>query len=187
MRTLSVFNSVTVDGYFTGPDDDMSWAYDGGDDPEWQAFVSGNASDGGTLLFGRVTYDQMAGFWPTPAAMQTMPDVAKGMNRMEKLVVSRTMTSADWANTSVLKGEMVKAVQALKAGTGPDMVILGSGSVVAQLAAAGLIDAYQLVVCPVALGAGRTLFDGLDAPVRLRLTQSRAFQNGKVVNSYVPV
>lgn len=186
MRRLSVFNSVSADGYFTGVDGDMSWAYDGADDAEWQAFVSGNASGGGALLFGRVTYDQMAGFWPTPAAMDTMPEVAKGMNRMEKIVVSRTLKQADWQNTSVLKGDLVKGVKALKKSDGPDIVILGSGSVVAQLAAAGLIDGYQLVICAIALGAGRTMFDGLPEPVALKLTESRAFRNGKVVNSYVP-
>lgn len=186
MPTLSVFNSVSADGYFTDAHGDMSWAYAGADDPEWQAFVGGNASGGGALLFGRITYDQMAGFWPTRQAMETMPAVAAGMNRMEKYVASRTMTTAGWANSRVLRGELTDAVRALKAGEGPDIVILGSGSVVAQLAAAGLIDSYQLVVCPVALGAGRTLFDGLAGAVALRLTESRAFRNGKVVNTYLP-
>ena len=165
----------------------MSWAHDGSDDPEWQAFVSGNAGGSdGALMFGRVTYQEMASFWPTAQAMQQMPAVAAGMTRMAKIVVSRTLTEPGWANVRILDGELVPAVRKLKAGTGPSMVILGSGSVVAQLAAAELIDSYQLVICPVALGAGRTLFDGLPKPASLKLTASRAFANGKVVNTYAP-
>jgi len=84
-----VFNSVTLDGYFTDKNSDMSWAHK--NDPEWNAFVADNAKGGGTLLFGRITYELMASFWPTPAAMQMMPDVAKGMNSLPKVVFSRTL------------------------------------------------------------------------------------------------
>ncbi len=127
MRKLSVFNAVSLDGYFTDADGDMSWAYAGSDDPEWQTFVSGNAKGGGALLLGRVTYEMMASYWPTAAAKAAMPAVADGMNRMEKFVASRTMTSADWQNTTVLNGDLVGAVKKLKASPGPDIAILGSG------------------------------------------------------------
>ena len=100
MARLAVFNSVTLDGYFTDDKGDMSWAHKDPNDTEWNEFVSGNASGGGALLLGRVTYEMMAGFWPTPAAMEMMPAVAEGMNRMTKVVFSRTMKKASWANTS---------------------------------------------------------------------------------------
>jgi dihydrofolate reductase len=186
MRKLSVFNAVSLDGYFTDADGDMSWAYAGSDDPEWQTFVSGNAKGGGALLLGRVTYEMMASYWPTAAAKAAMPAVADGMNRMEKFVASRTMTSADWQNTTVLKGDLVGAVKKLKASPGPDIAILGSGTIVAQLSAAQLIDVYQVVVNPLALGGGRTMFDGLPEPLPLKVASSRQFRNGKVLLEYTP-
>ncbi|MEP7000990.1 MAG: dihydrofolate reductase family protein, partial [bacterium] len=102
MQKLLMFNQVTLDGYFTGTNDDLSWAHSGrNEDPEWKEFVSGNASSGGTLLFGRKTYEMMESYWPTPQAMQAMPDVAKGMNSMRKVVFSRTLKSVSWNNTTL--------------------------------------------------------------------------------------
>ena len=184
MRKLGVFESISLDGFFTDAKNDMSWAHT--QDPEWNAFVSGNASGGGALLFGRVTYQQMASFWPTPQAAQMMPAVAKGMNAMPKYVVSRTLARADWQNTTLLQGDLVAEVRALKAQDGPDVVILGSGSVVSQLTQAGLVDGYQLVVVPVVLGKGRPLFETVESRPRLRLTDTRRFTNGYVVLWYEP-
>jgi len=184
MRKLVVFNNITLDGYFTGPGGDFGWAHAGPPDPEFDAFVAGNASGDGQLLFGRKTYDMMAGYWPTPLAAEQNPTVARGMNEMPKTVFSRTMRDAAWRNTSVAGGDLVDAVRRMKAEEGPDMVLLGSGSIVAQLAPAEAIDEYQVVVNPVALGRGRTMFDGVGGPVRLRLTESRAFPGGKVFLRY---
>jgi dihydrofolate reductase len=184
MRKLSVFNSISLDGYFTDASGDMSWAHAGGDDPEFAAFTSGNASGDGALVFGRVTYEMMASFWTTSQAAQMMPEVAAGMNRMQKIVFSRTLQRADWSNTRLIKDDPAAAMGALKAEEGPDMVILGSGTIVAQLAQAKLIDAYQFAIVPIVLGAGRTLFEGVDRAT-LKLTDTRAFKNGKIVASYV--
>lgn len=184
MARLSVFNNASLDGYFTDAEGDMSWAYAGGDDPEWQAFVAGNAGSGGALLLGRITYDMMAGFWPTPAAAASMPAVAVGMNRMRKYVASRTMRDAAWANTTVLEGALPNAVRDLKAASADDIVILGSGSIVAQLMAARLIDGIQVVINPIVLGSGRTMFAGLPEAVHLKLVRSRSFANGKLVLDY---
>jgi dihydrofolate reductase len=184
VRQLTVFNNVTLDGYIADAKSDMSWAHQSPTDAEWNAFVSGNAQGGGALLFGRVTYDLMASFWPTPAAAAAMPAVAEGMNRMPKYVFSRTMTKPEWQNTTVLKGDIAAATRKLKSEPGPGIVILGSGSIVAQLTAAGLIDEYQLVVHPVVLGAGKTMFAGLKEKVRFKLGSSRTFKNGNVVLSY---
>lgn len=183
MRKLGVFNNVTLDGYFTDAQGSMEWAK-GGWDPEWGEFAAGNARGGGALLFGRVTYEMMAGFWTTPEAAKQMPEVAAGMNRMQKFVASRSLTKVSWANTTLLKGDLVEAVRKLKQEPGPDLCILGSGTLVAQLTAAGLIDEYQLAVVPVVLGKGRTLFEGLPKPQRLKLTDHRAFRNGNVVLTY---
>ena len=112
MRRLTVFNNVSLDGYFTDAKGDMSWAHN--NDPEWNAFASENASGGGVLLLGRVTYDLMASFWPTPQAMQTLPAVARGMNSMPKVVVSRTLREPTWSNTTVVNGDLPASVRRLK-------------------------------------------------------------------------
>lgn len=176
---LRVFESVSVDGYFCDGAGDMSWAH-GAPDREYDAWVAGNASGGGALLLGRKTYQLMESFWPTPMAAQLMPEVARGMNAMTKYVATRTLTPT-WSNSVRLEGDLLDAVRALKAGDGAGLTILGSGELAAQLGAAGLVDEYQLVIVPVALGTGRTVFSGRHP---LRLLDQRAFANGKVVVTY---
>src|SRR5206468_10181284 len=111
MRQLIVFNNVTLDGYIADARSDMSWAHQSPTDDEWNAFVAGNAQGGGMLLFGRVTYDLMVAFWPTPAAYKAMPAVADGMNKMPKVVFSRKMDKAAWQNTTVVNGDIAAAVR----------------------------------------------------------------------------
>src|SRR3981189_2778033 len=109
MTKLVVYNSVSLDGYFTDANGDMSWARK--TDPEWQAFVSENASGGGQLLFGRITYDLMASFWPTPLASQSNPIVVERMNSLRKHCFSRTLDKVAWNNTTLLKGDMTTEVR----------------------------------------------------------------------------
>ena len=144
MRKINVFDNISLDGYFTDDKGDMSWAHKR--DEEWNAFASGNASGEAELLFGRVTYEMMAAFWPTAEAARMLPDVAAGMNRMRKFVVSRTLKEVTWQNTTLLKGELAPEARRLKQQPGPDLLILGSGSIVSQLTEAGLIDEYQIVL-----------------------------------------
>jgi dihydrofolate reductase len=184
MRPVSAFMLVSVDGYFSDASGDMSFAHRMAPDPEWDAFVAGNAGSGGTLLFGRRTYELMAGFWPTKAAAEMMPDVARGMNGMEKIVFSRTLRSADWANTTLHHGDLEDVVRSLRARPGGALTILGSGSIVRQLAVARLLDSIQIAVTPVALGAGQSLFGGLPEHLRLELAGARHFANGCVVLDY---
>src|ERR1700687_5198996 len=95
MRKLVVFNNVTLDGYFAGRNGDISWAHQ--EDAECNAFVAENASGGGVLVFGRITYDLMASYWPTPLALETMPVVAERMNNLPKVVFSRTLDQVELA------------------------------------------------------------------------------------------
>lgn len=183
MTTLSVFNTVSLDGYFTGRGGDMQWAHEGSNDPEWQQFVSGNAGGGGALLLGRVTWEMMASWWPSEMAKQAMPAVADGMNRMTKYVASRTMKTAAWSNSIILGGDVVDEARRLRKAGGPDITILGSGSIVAQLAKAKLIDRYTVVVAPLAIGEGRSMFEQAGR-VSMKLESSRSFRNGKVVLTY---
>ncbi|MGO4437475.1 dihydrofolate reductase family protein [Rhizobium sp. RAF56] len=184
MRKVSVFLSISIDGYFTGSSGDMSWSHN--EDPEFNAFVAGNASSGGELLMGRITYEMMASFWPTPFAKQSFPEVAEGMNGLPKVVFSRTLQEVSWNNTRLAKNAPTEEVRRLKAGAGPDLVVLGSGSIARQLAEAGLVDEFQFVVVPVALGSGRTMFDGIDNRLALKLTRSRTFANGNTLLCYAP-
>ena len=184
MRKLAVFNNVTLDGYFVDGNGDMSWAHR--QDPEWNAFVAENAGGGGVLVFGRITYELMASYWPTPLARRNDPIVAEGMNRMPKVVFSRTLDKASWSNTRLVKSDMAAEIRKMKKEPGPDMVILGSGSIVSQLATERLIDEYQIALHPIVLGKGRTLFDGIKEKLPLKLQKSRAFGNGSVMLWYEP-
>ena len=143
-------------------------------------------AESGALVFGRVTYEMMAAFWPTPAAMEQMPAVAEGMNTMPKYVFSRTLDKVSWQNTTLLKGDPATEIRKLKKESGPGLAILGSGTIVSQLAAAGLIDEFQMVVNPIVLGKGRTLFESVEEKIALKLEKSRAFGNGNVMLYYEP-
>ncbi len=184
MPQLHVFNSTTLDGYFTDPKDDISWAHTGNDDPEYQKFIAENAKGGDTLVLGRKTYEMMASYWPTPEASKNQPDVAEGMNKLRKIVFSKTLKDLKWNNSILMKGDPVEEMRKLKAGDGKQMTILGSGTIISQLAPAGLIDQYLLLVNPVVLGDGRTMFDGVAKQLKLKLTGTRAFGNGKVLMTY---
>lgn len=182
MRKLRVYNQISLDGFFTDSASDMSWAHK--QDAEWNEYVAGNARGEGALVFGRVTYQQMASFWPTAAALQAMPAVAEQMNKKQKVVFSRTLTQTSWNNTLLVNGDLAHRVSELKSEQGPDMVIFGSGTLIAQLAALHLIDEYTFVLNPIALGSGRTLFDGMKERVSLSLKNTRTFKNGNVVLTY---
>jgi len=133
-----------------------------------------------------VTYDLMASFWPTPLAAQSNPIVVERMNNMPKFVFSTTLDKASWNNTTLLKGDLPTQVRELTRRPGPNIVVMGSGSIVAQLAAAGLVDEYQIVLNPLVVGDGRTLFEGVKKKLPMKLARSRAFGNGNVVLFYEP-
>ncbi len=184
MRRVVVFNSVSLDGYFVGMNGDMSWAHK--QDAEWNAFVADNAKGEAVLVFGRITYEMMAGWWPTPQARKAFPVVAEGMNNLPKVVFSRTLDQATWSNTTLVKSDMAAAIRKMKQEPGNEMVIMGSGSIVSQLAQEGLIDEYQIALTPIVLGNGRTMFAGIKEKQDLKLTKTRAFANGTVFLCYEP-
>lgn len=186
MRKLTIFETISLDGYFTGADNDSRWMHRPTDDKEFQDFIAGNASGGGELLFGRRTYDMMASWWPTPEAARQFPAVAKAMNEQPKLVVSRSLAKPEWQNTRLIKDNLIERIGELKAEAGPHIVVLGSGSIVAQLTDAGLVDEFQVVVFPIVLGSGRSLFGGVTRHVDLERMTTRAFTNGRVFSTYQP-
>ncbi|RPD42888.1 dihydrofolate reductase family protein [Chitinophaga barathri] len=184
MGKLSVFNFLTLNGFYEGKEKgDVSWHthQPGGEEGEYAAEGAGSGS---VLVFGRVTYEMMAGWWPTPMAMETMPDIAKGMNRSEKIVISHSLTRADWENTRIIKDNIGEEIKKLK--KDKSLTILGSGSIVTQLSDLGLIDQYQLMIDPVALGEGRSIFTGMQKKLDLKLVDHRVFKSGTVLLTYEP-
>src|SRR5215831_18919149 len=113
MRKLVVFNNVALDGYFASENGDVGWAK-AHLDPDFNAFVEKNSRLGGQLLFGRITYQLMASYWPTPMAMKNDPVVAEQMNNLPKVVFSRTLKSAPWNNTRLVSSDLPQAVRRMK-------------------------------------------------------------------------
>ena len=184
MGKLVVFDFISLNGFYKGPGGDLSWAYS---DEESDAFAIESNKEGGMLLFGRVTYEMMAGFWPTPYAHELNPTLADGMNRAEKVVFSRTLGKPEWNNTRVVNEDMIEEIKMLKQIRGKDMAILGSGSIVNQLAEEGLIDEFQIMIHPIVLGSGTPILNGIKRKLNLKLVSSRVFKSGKVLLCYEPV
>ncbi len=183
MKKLTVFSFVTLNGYFEGLNRDISWHRHG---EEENAYAAEGAGSGSTLLFGRVTYEMMASYWPTPIALKNSPAVAEGMNKAEKIVFSRTLKTASWNNTRVMKDNIVEEIRKLKQSPGVGMTVLGSGSIVAQFAEQGLIDEYQIMVDPVVIGSGTTLFRNIRHKLDLNLVGTRTFKSGVILLRYQP-
>lgn len=184
MRKIAAFNFVTLNGYFEGPNRDISWHKHGAEE---NAYAVEGLKSGGILLFGRVTYEMMESYWPTPMAMKDNPVVAAGMNKAEKIVFSRTLSKAGWNNTRLVKDNIVEEIRKLKQSPGKDMVILGSGSILTQFADEGLIDQYQFMIDPVALGDGTPIFKNIRQKLELRLISTRTFKSGTVLLTYQPM
>ncbi|WPU94237.1 dihydrofolate reductase family protein [Mucilaginibacter sabulilitoris] len=189
MRKLTAFNFITLNGYYKGANGDISWHVHNAhnQDTEESNLAEKGANSGNILLFGRVTYQMMASYWPTRQAIASSPVVAEGMNKADKIVFSKTLQKADWNNTILINGNLVEEVRKLKQQQGNNITILGSGSVITQLAEAGLIDEYQFMVDPVAIGRGTPIFHNINHPLNLKLTQAKTFKSGAVVLSYQAV
>jgi dihydrofolate reductase len=183
MKKVSAFNFITLDGYFEGPKRDISWHKH---DAAGTAYAVEGLKSGNALLFGRVTYELMASYWPTPVAIQNDPVVAEGMNRAEKIVFSRTLKEVGWNNSRLIKDNIGREIRNLKNTSGKDMTLLGSGSILTQLAEQGLIDEYEFMVDPVVLGEGTPMFKGIKHRLNLKLTSTRTFKNGNVLLCYQP-
>lgn len=181
MKKLTVFNFITLNGFYKDSDNGISWHNHDQDEGDHAADSMRTKS---TLLFGRVTYEMMAGFWPTPMAMEQMPEVAKGMNKASKIVFSRTLKKANWNNTKIISSNLIDTVKKLKKENDHDLTILGSGSIVTQLADAKLIDGYQIMIDPVALGSGTPIFHNMKRELDLKLTASKVFKSGVVMLDY---
>ena len=183
MRKLLVFNLVTLDGYFEGLNRDIIWH---NVDAEFNEYAIEMLNSVDTLVFGRVTYELMAGYWPSPDAIKNDPIVAGKMNALPKIVFSRTLNKVEWNNTRLLKDVVPKEIETMKQASGKDMMILGSGSIMSEFTNRGLIDGYGIMVNPLILGGGTPLFKGIKDRIKLKLVKARTFRNGNVLLYYQP-
>ena len=179
-----MYNFVSANGYFKGANEDISWAHQNVSQEE-NDFAAENAQGGAVLLFGRKTYEMMMSYWPTPDAKKNNAGVAEGMNKAEKIVFSRTLKKAEWDNTKIIADDIEKEVKKLKE-SGKNITILGSGTIVNQLAEAGLIDEFQLMVHPVVIDKGTPFLKDIHRKLDLELTKSRSFKSGIVLLCYQP-
>ena len=195
MRQILMFNHVTADGYFAGPDGNLNWIVpDQGIDEAAVERIPGMD----TILLGRRTYELFEAYWPhaledsstaadphdSSRRSPTLREMAVWINEANKLVFSRTLKKVTWKNTRILAGIDPRAIQTLKREQGRDMIVFGSGSVVSELTKHGLIDEYQFVVNPVLLGQGKRLMEGLPKNSKLKLRESKQYPSGNVVLRY---
>ncbi|RYG21645.1 dihydrofolate reductase [bacterium] len=181
MRRLVTWNVMTLDGNFEGA---QPWNLDHhgsiwGD--ELERFSIEQLGEVGTLLFGRRTYQGMADYWKEETG-----EVAELMNAVPKAVATRTLETADWNNTRVLKGEAVETVRALKEEDGKDVYVFGSAELLESLDAAGLVDEHRICLAPVTIGAGNPLFKPSGRPLHLNLLEARPLTNGGLILRYAP-
>jgi dihydrofolate reductase len=182
MVKLISFTFVTLNGYFKGPQGDISWHKD--NDPEKNDYANKGLDSDSTLIFGRITYEMMASFWPSPDAMKFNPKMAEGMNNADKIVFSRTLKKANWKNTKLVNGDMIEETKKLKKTSSKNLAIMGSGSIITQLAEHNLIDQYQLMVDPVVIGNGTPIFNNIKGKLDLKLVDSKIFKSGVVLLTY---
>ena len=179
MARLIMWNLMTLDGMVEGPNRDISWHEDvWGKELEQLSTEQLNAASG--LMFGRVTYELMANYWPTNTG-----EIADFMNAAPKYVFSRTLTRSDWNNTQMFSTDVPGTVARLKRESTKDIFLFGSADLAASLIPHGLIDEFRIAVNPVILGGGTPLFKQGER-VKLKLIDSRTHSTGVVILRYEP-
>ena len=184
MRKVIFFMMTSLDGYFEGANREIDWHHV---DEEFNDFAIAQLKQADALLFGRVTYDMMASYWPTPAAAKDDPVVAERMNSLQKYVVSRTLSRADWENTKLIGDGFAAEVTKLKHQAGKDILVFGSSDLAVTLIEHGLLDEIRVMVNPVVLGRGKSLFAGINDRLRLKLLRAKTFHSGNVLLYYQPL
>ena len=184
MGKVYLFMMVTLDGFFEGPNHDIDWH---NVDEEFNEFAIQQLNEVDTLLFGRVTYEGMASYWPTQFAKENDAAVADKMNSVPKIVFSRTLDKADWSNSRLVKENVAEEVSKLKQQAEGDLAIFGSSDLTVSLLQMGLVDELRIMVNPVVLGNGKRLFEGLGDKLKLKLLKTRGFRSGNVLLYYQPI
>ncbi|WP_407156690.1 dihydrofolate reductase family protein [Bradyrhizobium sp. STM 3557] len=177
MGRLVMWNLMSLDGFVEGPNRDISWHEDVWGEELEQLSIA-QLHEAGGLLFGRITYELMAGYWPKERG-----EIADFMNTVPKHVFSRTLARADWTNTQLFTGDVGATVARLKREIAKDIFLFGSADLAASLIAEGLIDEFRIAINPLLLGGGTPLFK-LGTRLKLKLTDARPLSNGVVIIRY---
>ena len=188
MRKVLFFMFTSLNGYYERglpPDnwENIDWH---NFNDEMSTFSIDQIETVDTILFGRVTYEGMASYWPTEAAAADSPVITEKMNSLPKIVFSKSLEKAEWSNTRLVRGDAAEEVAKLKQQPGKDMIIFGSSDMAVGLAERGLIDEYRIMVNPILLAEGKPVFRGLKADVRLKFLEAKPFSNGNVLLRYAP-
>jgi dihydrofolate reductase len=178
MRPVVLQMGVTLDGYVAGQGD---WGLPP-EHPDVQAWKVASLERVGTHVMGRVTYQEMASYWPNAAGQY-----ADFMNTLPKVVFSATLPEAAWPQSRIARGDLAEEIAALKNEPGGEIMAHGGAAFVQALSRHRLIDEYRLVILPVALGAGLPLFKDLPKPLRVNLTEARTFPDGTAIHVYQPI
>jgi dihydrofolate reductase len=181
LSTLASFILTTLDGFYEGPNGELDWPVV---DEEFDDFAIRQLDQADTLGFGRATYEHMAAHWPTDRARANDPGITSRMNTKPKVVFSTSLEHAGWSNTTVIAGEAVEQRDTVKTAPDGELLVLGSAHLTTHFAAAGLLDELRIMVCPVAIGQGRSLFEDLKGRIALRLAHVRQFDSGSVLLTY---
>jgi dihydrofolate reductase len=181
MGKLYTFDMVSLDGYFSRPNGEIDWHNVG--TKEFDDFAIKQLKATEMLLFGRVTYELMASYWPTETAIKNDTAVARLMNSLPKIVVAPKLQPA-WENSKLINKNVGAEVKKLKQQATKDIAIFGSSILSVSLLQLGLIDEIRIAVNPVILGVGRSLFAGLDKTIRLELQKTKVFKSGNVLLTY---
>jgi dihydrofolate reductase len=179
MRKIAASLHMSLDGVVQSPD---TWVfpYNYANDEMMQAIGSSMATTDAMLL-GRVTYQEFAAHWPSQTG-----DIADYMNNTPKLVVSTTLDTVDWKNSTLIGGNVVEELTRYKQQPGRNLNLVGSATLVQSLLREGLLDELRLLLCPIVVGSGRRLFEGGGAPVPLKLVDAQTFSTGVQWLTYTP-
>ena len=174
---------VSLDGYFEGPDHDISWHNAVND--EFTQFADKQLDETDTLVFGHRTFDMMAAFWPTDEALRVAMSTATRMNALRKVAFSHTAFKTSWENSEV-STDPISYIRTLKQEQGKAIAVLGSSNLSVTLLEHGLLDELRVMVNPVVLGAGTPLFTGLPTRQHITLDSTRTFESGNILLRYIP-
>ncbi|GCE08234.1 dihydrofolate reductase family protein [Dictyobacter aurantiacus] len=181
MRNVIAFMHVSLDGFIAGPNGELEWAIV---DEEVNPYIDEQIRKADTALYGRTTYHMMYNYWPTvltdPAADPRDLAHARWVDNVSKIVFSTTLTQADWKNTRVVKDHIPEEIAELKRQPGGDIMIFGSPGLTHSFMQMDLIDDYKLFLNPILIGGGIPLFQDLAAWTKLKLAETKTFQNGVV-------
>jgi dihydrofolate reductase len=183
MRKVIMFNSVSLDGYYAGPNGEIDWFTH---DPEVDN-AAHQMMNPDTIIFGKTTYQMFEGYWPHVARDSNAPEnariIANELNQMSKVIFSTTLQEVTWENSVLFNGNLAEEVKKLKQQNSGDITIFGSGTIVQQLEDHGLINEYIVKLIPVILGTGKSLFHHVREH-KLKLIESKAFRSGVVILHY---